>query len=574
MTNKYTVCDVKATAMSIASGITDDLAKLAYAWMTNNIKEDVVGSYIVTKDIFSNELFILATKTEDVKEALPVIDWLTFNQNNDGSWGHSTKIRENLIETIYGALALTRFNSSASSEAIDDAKQWTQDYEPEDGWGDVEKNALAFWAIKDRIKPFLKTNPQIIIIDKDEVQVNVVNPTDFNIKDITFEFTDDLDQYVSVEPIAEIFKKSYKRIVLKLKSNKEETHYGFMIIKNKNFRLAKIPIITQKLPEINIALPSEAIIYGDKTKVKATVNYKTNGTFVCNLKWDTTLIDKSFSINTERTFDVIIETKEVKRQSRNVTGEIICIKDQNTIRNPVSIYIDQYTTKPFDVKPKSLIIIETKKDISFAIENLIDKAITADIEFDKDAGLLEFDKRRITVNPGESENVTIINLVPDDLNFTQDLNIVVSSLGQEEKIPLRVAIIEIPKAKTNFTNLYIILILVFIFTATWGVLKINQLKTDKKFYDKLRNIINKIRKQQWYTVILAPFIESYLEEKFPLQVFDKTKQTTEKITIDADMIVAVKFLKTIGKDEKTIRDKLRAQGFSDAYINECIKQVV
>jgi hypothetical protein len=245
------------------------------------------------------------------------------------------------------------------------------------------------------------------------------------------------------------------------------------------------------------------------------------------------------------------------------------------MRNSISLYIDQYTTKPFDVKPKSLIIIETKKDVSFTIENLIDKSVTADIEFDTDAGLLEFDKRRLTINPGESENVTVINLVPENLNFTQDVNIVVSSLGQEEIIPLRVAIIEIPKAKANFTNLYIILILLFIFTATWGVLKVNQISNDKKYYEKMRTFVNKLRKNEIYKTMIAPFAEGWLEKKFPIQIIEsKTPLVGEKITIDVDMIVAVKFLKTIGKDEKTIREKLRAQGFSDAYINECIKQVV
>lgn len=573
ITNKYTVCDVKATSAAIASGINQDIGVLAYLWMLNNLKDDVVGKYVVSKDIFSNELFAISTPTDFKDEAEPVIEWLTFKQNNDGSWGHSTKIRENLVETIYGALALSKFNTSSSKEIIDDAKNWVKDYEPDTGWGDVEKDSLAFWAVKDQIRPFLKTDPSIITIDKDEVQVNVINPTDFNIKDITFEFTDGIDQYVEVEPISEIFKKSYKRIVLTLKNKKEETNYGFMIIKDKNYVLAKIPIITSKLPEINFNFPGNAIIYGDKTKVKTGINFKTNGSFVCTLKWDTTLIDKTFSVDKENFIDVTIETKEVKRQSRNVTGEIICVKDQNSIRNPVSIYIDQYTTKPFNTKPKSLIIIETKKDTSFEIENMIDKAITVDLGFDREPGLLEFDKRKVTINPQETENITIINLVPDELNFSQDYNIIVSSMGQEEKIPLRVSIIEIPKPKSSFTNIYIILVVIFIFTVTWGILKANRLYHDQKNYEKLRKIITKIRKNSIYQNILAPFTEKWLEKKFPLEVTDTSKIPQEKITIDGDMIVAVKFMKTIGKDDATIRQKLKAQGFSDAYINECIKQV-
>jgi len=573
ITNKHTVCDVKATSASIAAGTNPELSELAYNWMLNNTIEDVVGEYIISKDILSNELFLLATTEDYYEEASPIMDWLTYNQNNDGSWGHSTKIRENLIETIYGALALAKFDTASSKEGIKDAKEWTKDYEPESGWGDVEKDSLAFWAIKDQIRPFLKSTPGIININQDEVQVNIVNPTDFNIKDISFEFTDGLDNFVSVEPVSEIFKKSYKRIVLKLKNKKEETHYGFIIIKNRNYQLAKIPVITSKLPDLGFTLPQNTIIYGDKTKVRASIPYKTNGTFACTLKWDTTLVDKVFTITNENNIEVTIETKEVKRQTRNVTGELICTKDQNSIRNSVSINIDQYVTKPFDVKPKSLIILETKKDISFEIENLIDKAITVSIDFDKDDGLLEINKRKITINPYEKENITIINLIPDELNFTQDYELIISSLGQEEIIPLRVAIIEIADTKTSFTNLYIILILLFIFTISWGYLKVNKLVKSKKQQDILKNIVNSLRKNKIYISVFAPFLESFLESKYPIKIAADSS-TNDKVTIDSDMIVAVKFMKTIGKDEKTITEKLKAQGFNDAYIKELLKQTI
>jgi hypothetical protein len=569
LTNRYTSCDVKATSAAIAAGSDSETANLAYNWMINNSKEDVVGRYIVSKDIYANELFVLATPNSSIETGMPVIEWLKFNQNNDGSWGYSTKIRENLIETIYGALALSKYNTSASKEIIDDAKQWIRDYEPDLGWGDVEKDALAFWAVKDQIKPFIKTNPEIISVNQDEIQVNLINPTDFNIKDISFEFTDGLDDFVSVEPVAEIFKKSYKRIVLKLKSKKEETHYGFMIIRNKRYQLAKIPVITSKLPDLNIKLQSETTIYGDKTKIKATILSKSNGTFACTLKWDTTLIDKAFTVNNENSLDISIETKEVKRQTKNVTGEIICTKDQNTVRNPTYINIDQFTTKPFDVQPKSLIVIETKKDTTFTIENLIEKSITITVDFDKDDGLFEFDKRRLTINPFEKENITIINLVPEKLNFSQDYTIIVSALGQEEKIPFRVSIIETEDKKANFTNLYIILILLFIFTIAWGVLKLNKLS--QKQYDIMQKWINQVRKNTLYQIVFAPLLEKLIEKKFPIQI--ETKAGPEKVNVDADIVVAVKFMKTLGKDDTTIKTKLKANGFSEAYIQEVLKQI-
>ena len=572
ITTKYTVCDIKATSLAIATGIDNEQVPIGKEWMFDNYNEDIVGKYVQNKDLLSNAFFLLSVNDEDTDEVQPVIEWLAFNQNNDGSWGRSTKIKENLIETVFSAMALSHFNHSSTTEIVRDAKRWIEDFEPQEGWGDVEKNGLAFWAVKDQIRPFLKTSPQVILLNQEELPINLVNPTDFNIKDITFEFSDGLDAYVQVDPVAEIFKKSFKRIVLKLKNDKEETHQGFMTIKNNDFVLAKVPIITSKLPKIALTLDASATIYGDKTKIKASVAEKTQGTFTCALQWEDTLLERVFTVSDgQQNVDLTIETKEVKRQTRTVNGKIICTKDKNSIEQPVSLSINQYTTKPFDTTPKSMIIIETKKDLSFTIENLIDTPINVNIDFDKEPGLLEFDKRRITINPREKENITILNLIPENLNFTQDFTIIVSSLGQEEQLPLRVSIVILDSNKANFTNLYIILILGFIFTTAWGFLKLRSMMGDKKQYEQLRALVNRIRRNSFYQQALGPFFEPWLEKRFPMQMDSKASQ--EHITIDPDMIVAVAFMKTVGKDLETIKKKLKAQGFSDAYIAELLKQV-
>lgn len=571
LTNKYTSCNVGATSLSVAVNKNKDFADNAYNWMLSETKEDVVGKYIKDKSIWENELFILSSNMDDYEDALPIIEWVAFKQNNDGSWGSSARIKENVVETIYGALALNKFNISSSQEIVNDAKKWIKDFEPEEGWGDVEKNSLAFWAIKDQIKPFLKSNPIIITLDKDEVPVNIINPTDFNIKNIDFVITDELKEIVEIEPIAEINKKSFKRIIIKVNSKTESKKFGYLIIKNEKQELSKIPVILKRMPKIDFALPEKITMYGDKSKTKALINSKTNGTFECTVTWDNTLIDKAFKTTNKDYVEFFIEAKEVKRQNRNVTGKIICQKEGNTISQDISLMIDQYSTKPFSISPRSLISIESGKDISFTITNKIDKSINVDIKFDKEPGFFELDNRHISINPNDKENITILNLAPEDLNFSNDFKITVSSLGQEEIIPFRVALVIDDKQKTNFTLIYILLVLGFIITTFWGFMKLKDISNQDKQKNQIRDLINNIRKKDWYKKTLAPLLEKYLEKKYPLNI-DQGKSSNE-LHIDNDMIVAVQFMKTIGKSDSDITEKLKGQGFNDQYISEILKKV-
>ncbi|MCA9459662.1 MAG: hypothetical protein KC550_03890, partial [Nanoarchaeota archaeon] len=121
-----------------------------------------------------------------------LVNYLKFKQNNDGSWGTNSPVNK-ISESAWAVLGLQKIDMN--SEYVEDGKKWIYFNEPINGWGNIEKNSLAYLAIKEQIKPYLKITITNEINKFSKIDIN--NPTILNLKDIVVEFDKDLNEHLS-----------------------------------------------------------------------------------------------------------------------------------------------------------------------------------------------------------------------------------------------------------------------------------------------------------------------------------------------------------------------------------------
>jgi hypothetical protein len=196
-------------------------------------------------------------------------DTLKFAQNNDGSWG-SSSIYNDIKKTAWSVLGLQKVSSG--SEYVDDGEKWIYFNEPDTGWGDIEKNTLAYMSIKKQIKPYLKIN-EINEIEQ-TTRIEIENPTIHNLKDVKIQLSSELIDYVSyTESLGDLDGKEKIFIDIKVDDDFYSQLSGKLTItgvdgKNSKLTLIEIPVnlvgptpislisgnysITEEVPNVNL----------------------------------------------------------------------------------------------------------------------------------------------------------------------------------------------------------------------------------------------------------------------------------------------------------------------------------
>lgn len=183
-------CDFTATVNTLnAYGGTIESSALLTAYLKSLIISENDGEvqYLNTNNIFEDiGKYLYYSNNEGLKE------YLKFKQNNVGSWG-SDSIYNIILQTSWAVLGLQKVTSE--TEYVKDGKKWIYFNEPDSGWGDIEKNTLAYMAIKEQIKPYLKFSSVNEI--EGEKTLYVENPTTHDLKDIKVKFSSEINDYVS-----------------------------------------------------------------------------------------------------------------------------------------------------------------------------------------------------------------------------------------------------------------------------------------------------------------------------------------------------------------------------------------
>jgi hypothetical protein len=603
--NENVTCDLRTTALATAAPLPDERKEAASTWLAAQLRSTATGLRAPQDDLMNAG--IIATVTDVT--ALPsekreqLIDDLLFRQTNDGSWNvtvhhynnsyyePTTLYRSNFshvladnvtaayLYTGYIVHALLSNDFSRDREEILDAERWASNNEgavtvtltaeqaalPEtvtayeknvtDILSDPKRNAMALSILQQNTRPFLKSNPRIIVLDKKEITVDITNPTTFALDNLEYVLPPNLQSLVSIEEKDTFAPFSFRRITISQVQNVSVEEFGYLRIGSGSDEYAKIPFIVTGYPSLNISIPREMTVFGSSTIIMLEVT-KSGHNFSCSITWNEAGIStvSSFSIERSGTFSLPAQFTQSGTEEKIYSGTITCKAVTSTFTFPFSILVNRFLTRPISVSSQSLTINGTDLapgTASFTVKNLLDESIDVIVSLrDPNATEIDFSEYFINLYPGESRVVTVSTLPVIGENLSLVNAVLVKSFNIEERIPLTVELI----AETPVERPLWMVVAVGVFlTGLLGLLGYFAYDNRKRIATLWKRGVRK---------------ESYYEKiRHDVEEYEKKEQA-----IAIKNIVAI--LKMQGLGDTDIRARLREQGFTDEEVTQALKMKI
>lgn len=347
-------------AISIYGNTIEDFSKI----------ESYVGSFLsrnnnlisvnYNEPIGDSGKFLFFKKNDNVK------DFLRFRQNNEGSWG-SGSINNKLEMSSFALIGLSKHEPN--SEYIKDGKNWIYFNEPSFGWGNTKRNTLAYLAIKEQLKPYLKIN-EINYIDKKST-IFLKNPTIYNILNLEVSFSEEIDSNLEyVRNLGNLNSEEELNFTVKLNPDFKGTTYGRIQVtgiglNNKRVSLLDLPIQIRGPIPFNI-LPKNYSFTNDLKNV--ILEYKSEFSFTdlsCSFEnpFSGKVEQVSLSSNNDKIF---IENNEL------LQGEYSILFNCKLDDNEFSIgetFNTSLTSKSFNINDIENYIITSLDDFSILLNS-------------------------------------------------------------------------------------------------------------------------------------------------------------------------------------------------------------
>jgi len=603
--NENVTCDLRTTAFATGAPISADRKAAASQWLANQLTTGATGSMVPGGDIMDASLIAVSASGSglgsDARTRL--LNNLLFRQANQGNWNVTTHryngtyfepdsvYRANyshvLADTFTGSFIYTGFAVQAlltndfdrDREEILDAERWASNneravsvvlteeqaanaeialaYEQNltDILADPKRNAMALYTLQQNTRPFLKSEPRVIILDKQEITIDLTNPTTFALDGLTYSLPQNLQPYVWIEEKDTFAPFSFRRISLRQLQNATVNEFGYLRIMDGADEYAKIPIIVLTYPELAITIPREMTVFGTATIIPLNVT-KSGHDFACRIAWNdggiTTM--QTFTIEQGGLFNLPAQFTQSGTEQKDYRGTITCTAVSSTFTFPFTINVNRFLTRPISVTPSFIDIVGTDLNpgsAEFTVRNLLDETIDVVISLrDTTVDQVDFSEYFLSLYPSETRTVTVTPLPVAGDNVSIVNAIVIRSFNVEERIPLTIELI----AETPVNRPLWLLIAVGVFSAGLiGILAYFGYENRAKITAWWKTRVNR---------------ESYYEKvRHDVHEYEAKEQA-----------LAIKNLTTIlkmqGLSDVDIRKRLNAQGFTDEEITASLKMKI
>ncbi len=451
-------CDFDSSLDSLITYDSDlEDSNLVESYIESNMVEDDGERYLDVDNEFMNMGKYLYYISDD-----GILDYLKFYQNNDGSWSDGSKY-DRLMDTAWSVLGVQLRGSS--SENVDDGKKWIYYNEPLNGWGSIEKNSLAYMAIKEKIKPYLKINSINEIEDK--INFEIFNPTIYNLKDIKIKFSDEINDYLSyTQDLGDLEGEDEINFSIIINDNFHGFLTGYLEIsgvdaKNSKLELINIPVnIRGELPfEVQVENYSisedNPIIYIGINPNMEVFNTK------CSLK--NPFSNKGLSYNiTENTETIELKDEELK--SGEFETSLDCEMDGTEFLFPLKFQVN--ISEPTFNFIDNEVIINSNDGFSVKVENLLDEKQILEVSVEGVASsFITPTENEKVIAPKDTRdiyfNISNPTLMESFGNLTSTI-LIKSDNGYSKKIPLKIQINSVQEESSNWLLYTIIFIVVFV----------------------------------------------------------------------------------------------------------------
>ena len=528
--NEHIACDDRTTLFAANLEINDAQRRAARNYLETLLRPDRTAGMHVHEDwtVISDSLYANAqlSNTQDVITAL------LYHQANQGAWTRNNTYYEDtfyeplqnernarperlsdentriIMNTGYAVLALMRNGYARDAEPIRDAERYISVAEDQTSQNatdeqltdeefaaeyqanttsilqDPKRNALAFIVLQNNARPLLRTQPRVLFVNQDTTSFEVINPTIFDLENLEYELSDDLQGVIEVEERESIGAYSFRRIGVRLIETDAEA-YGYLRIKRGDNEYLKLPIITSSAPELRLTLPEQLTVFGASTTFPFAVE-KTNHEFTCSLEWDTSGISnpQSFNINqANNTYNFPVRFSETRTENRVYNGTIECRAAGVTFINPFATEVVRFSSNPLEVSPAAISITEENTQGAVRVTNLLDETIEVTTRLREEDPYILINDPVTPLAPGETREVTFEVIPPQDENYTTSNGLLISTFNVEERVLLDVDIRVQPPTPMSYLIWVAIGTLIIALAAT-GILAYRRREELKEWYEK------------------------------------------------------------------------------------------
>jgi len=407
--SKWGDCDLATTLFATMTNISETHREIALEYLESELRQERGGEM----SIGSGENVSLAALYSALVDNTNVTGWLRYKQNNEGSWGNGTSA-DLVIPTGYALIGLLTSGFNRTDEVIEDAEKWVNDIELEFtlnitqdyvAWNDTEKNALAFIVLRNNARPVLKSQPRVLFIDKQFTDVEIFNPTTFDFDDVSFEFSDNLKDILTIEEDDFIPSYSYVKQTITKSGGETGSVYGYLYVINYDNELGKIPIMMVNSPKIEIKSSADLIVFGSSAKHQFDV-IKTGHRFSCTLEWDfDDISSKSEHVVDGGMLSVELSFPSPERVERTYSAQFQCASGDYVFDIDVPVKVSRYAAFPFSLEPTELFINRTGQTGYVVIENKLDETLDLELKFMKNSDYFELSRTSLAIDPNMVKNV-------------------------------------------------------------------------------------------------------------------------------------------------------------------------
>ncbi len=400
-----------------------------------------------------------------INKNLDMVEYVEYNQNNDGSWGSNSKY-DRIIKSSWAVLGLQ--SSTSNSEYISDGKKWIYYNEPSSGWGDIMKNSLAYLAIKEQIKPFLSMNSVNEI--RGVREFNVENPTIYKIRNLNVKVDPAISSYVAyVEDLGDLDGEA----TISFNVSVNDDFYGFATgniyltgltgSSNTEISLVEFPVNIVGGVALTIDEGNFLVTMEDKV-IKLPVDKK-----IPDINLECNFINpftnkKQKTVITDVTKIIEIENKNLVNGNYSINFE--CLSKESNSFNLVADIVVDVANDAFDLS-QSTLYITNGNDVGLNLTSLLDdkQTLVISIEGDYAGMIVPTEERKIIAAKDSREIFFSVNSIDflSNMGNTSSGNVLIeSSNGHIEKIPIIINILPVVE-ETNNNSVLIIAISIVAF---------------------------------------------------------------------------------------------------------------
>ena len=427
---------------------------------------DYVDSFIVKNN--SEKYLKIANEYENTGKYLfykPDSDLLSrikFKQNNDGSWGTGSN-KDKILETAWAVLGIQK--ASHNSEYVSDGKKWIYYNEPTEGWGSIEKNALAYLAIKEQIKPYLKITVRNKIENKTSFTIS--NPTIYELKNVELSFDNNINKYLSyTQDLGDLNGDKSINFSVVLRKNFYGSITGNLFIsgvdaKNTKLNLIKMPITIVGKEPIKYS-SRDYFVSNDFKNINLNFSVDDGISSKCSLinPFDGKKMIVNISTKNSR---ILLNDTEMKEG--NFSTVLSCLFGEEKFEIPIKFRVN--ISKPSFTFLKSVVNITGKDNFSVEINSLLNHKQIISISVNGPLmGIIVPSEKEKIIAGGDTRDLFFEIHNQNGLNLSSlssgSYILVTSDTGYSKRIPIQI----IPDVAGNSSGshwfLYLIIIVVIL----------------------------------------------------------------------------------------------------------------